>query len=205
LPDERYFELKYNINLLKAVSAILIFLLGFLGFTTYNDITDIVEGDFEEKFNIQEEKIKALDSIVKNYENIVESLKSAEGESIENLNDVKREFGIINRKVSQTQESLKYTTKVFVIRDLKFPIAKFAANSRGEAFRVDFEKLVTIHGERLPKFKSKPLVMLQGKSIQLDLAEATKEYIRIGSSMTYDYGSEDPKYYYFDLWIAEPN
>lgn len=57
LPDERYFELKYNINLLKAVSAILIFLLGFLGFTTYRDITTIVESDFEERFNKQQERI----------------------------------------------------------------------------------------------------------------------------------------------------
>jgi len=66
LPDEHYFELKYNINLLKAVSAILIFLLGFLGFTTYQDITSIAESNFEEKFSVQDKKIKTLDSIVKN-------------------------------------------------------------------------------------------------------------------------------------------
>lgn len=148
LPDEKYFELKYNINLLKAVSAILIFLLGFLGFTTYKDITSIVESNFEEKFSIQDEKIKTLDSIVKNYEDIVESLKSEEGKSIENLDDIRREFSVINKKVTQTQVGLKYTPQIFIIRGIP-------ATNENKGQVVYFKNLKTIDGKSLPKFKTR--------------------------------------------------
>ena len=93
-----------------------------------------------------------MDSIVKNYEGLVESLKSKEDKSIENLNDVKIEFGLINRKVSQTQEALRYTTKVFVVNSLEFSV-------KGRVKKFYFKNLFDIYNENLPSFK-KPLMVL---------------------------------------------
>lgn len=205
LPDERYFELKYNINLLKAVSAILIFLLGFLGFTTYRDITSIVESDFEEKFEVQEEKIRALDSIVTNYEGLVESLKSEEGKSIENLNDVKREFGLINKKVAQTQEALRHTTKIYVISNLLFNTDKEGIKTQ----KYWFNKLETVYGENLPKFEKPPLIITQSRDgISLIVKEITNEYVELKASqetrMLYYTELENKPNHYFEMWIAEP-
>lgn len=189
LPDERYFELKYNINLLKAVSAILIFLLGFLGFTTYQDITSIVESDFEEKFENQDKRIKALDSIVKNYESLVKSLKSVEGKSIENLNDIKREFGLINKKVSQTQEALKTTPQIFIVKNVVI--------SEDEQ-KIYFSKLRTIDNEKLPNFKEPPIVNMQCLGADVLVSEVTTEYIEFTNWVTgknYDKAN-------CDLWIV---
>lgn len=83
LPDEKYFELKYNINLLKAASAILIFLTGFLGFTAYGDIINKVEEDFSGKFSKQNTRIDSLSQILSRYEDFIESLELRKNESVE--------------------------------------------------------------------------------------------------------------------------
>jgi heme/copper-type cytochrome/quinol oxidase subunit 2 len=188
LPDEKYFELKYNINLLKAVSAILIFLLGFLGFTTYKDITSIVESDFEEKFSIQDDKIKTLDSIVKNYEDIVESLKSEEGKSIENLDDIRREFGVINKKVTQTQVGLKYTPQIFIIRGIP-------ATNENKGQVVYFKNLKTIDGKSLPKFKNPPIINIQGLNVVSVIDEVTSDYFKLLHTIESEGKRE------LDLWL----
>lgn len=204
IPDERYFELKYNINLLKAVSAILIFLFGFLGFTTYKDITKIVESDFEKKFEVQQRRIDKLDSIVKDYEETVQLLKSEEGKSIENLNDVRSEFRIINQKVSQTQESLKYTPQIFVVKNLKYSQIEGRKTGLGEGLKFYFKDFKTIYGESLPKFSSSPLVNLQGDGAEFVIVKKTKEYFEI---MLYvssgNEGNED--LINFDVWIVSLN
>lgn len=205
LPDERYFELKYNINLLKAVSAILIFLVGFLGFNSYNNITENFDKDFSEKLEKQNARIDTLTTKLYDYESLVDSLEVKEGESVKNLGEINQQFKIINNKITNAQESLKYTTKVFVVNNLKFPSSKFGASAEEDNFTIRFQDLITINNERLPKFKTKPMVMLQCRGLILDIIELTKEYVMIGSGIGSGYGGKDPKFYYFDMWIAEPN
>ncbi|MEL0455228.1 hypothetical protein WJN01_03225 [Flavobacteriaceae bacterium SZ-1-7] len=217
LPDEKYFELKYNINLLKAVSAILIFIVTFLGFNSYNSISENLEEDFTKKFKIQNDKIDSLGNVISDYEKSVELLKMEEGESVENLADINQKFRIINNKLNQHNESIKYTTKVYVVRDIEFPKRQVGNPVIQEAFMLYFKDLKTIYGEELPVFKSKPMVVIQGKeTLLLDIVELTKEYIRIGSvrvSQDNYLDLEDgnatwrveSKSYNFDLWIAEPN
>jgi hypothetical protein len=205
LPDERYFELKYNINLLKAVSAILIFLIGFLGFNTYNNISENLNKTFTDKLNTQNKKIDSLINLVSDYEENIESLKIEEGESVKNLGEINQKFRIITDKLKNNQEALKYTTKVYVINNLKFPADKFGAPIQEDDFKIRFEDLKTINGESLPKFKTKPMVMLECRGLLLDIIETTNEYVKIGSGIGSGYGGENPEFYYFDMWIAEPN
>lgn len=203
LPDEKYFELKYNINLLKAVSGILIFLVGFLGFNSYNNISENIDKDFSEKFERQNRRIDSLTLKLFNYESLVDSLKIEEGEAVKNINDINRKFISIDNKLNLNQEALKYTTKVFVINDLKYPGG--ATTERDKAFTIFFKDLKTNYNEGLPKFKSSPMVILQGKGIILDVAEITEDYVRINAMDTFPYENDNNNFYYFDMWIAEPN
>lgn len=200
IPDERYFELKYSINLLKAVSAILISLLGFLGFTTYQDITKIVEGDFEEKFVTQQEKIDNLDSIVKNYEETVAQLKSVEGKSIENLSDIKREFGIINNKVAKTQDALEYVPRIFVAKNLIYDESK-ASREMGKGVKFFYKELKTIYGESLPNFNIPPLITIYGEGANFVINESTNEYFDLSLFVSSGKPGENGKYK-FGIWIV---
>ena len=195
LPDERYFELKYNINLLKAASAILIFLVGFLGFNSYNNISENIDKDFSEKFDKQNKRIDSLTIKLSNYESLIDSLNVEESETVETLDEINRRFKSINNKLEANKEALKYTTKVYVVDNLKINF-----NNREQIFR--FKNMTTINKERLPKFQKKPMITLQGKSAVFDILEITKEYIKL-DLMTYS--PNDNNFELFEMWIAEPN
>jgi hypothetical protein len=199
IPDEKYFELKYNINLLKAVSAILIFLIGFLGFNSYNNISDNLTLDFIERFKKQNKRIDSLTTKLSDYKGFVDSLKVEENETVENLDEINRKFKSINNKLQKNQESLKYTTKVFVVKGLKY-VCNENIN------RLYFRDLKTFQNEKLPKFTTSPLVVLQGKRTHMEIWNITKDYIEVLSNMgVWDEDNPDPKFLYFDMWIAEPN
>jgi len=176
-PDEKFFELKYNINLLKAVSEILIFLIGFLGFTTYGDILNNFENNFSQRFEVQNTKIDGLTHILSKYEKSVDSLKFSENESVENLDDINRKFQIISKKLNKNKETLKYTTKVFVTNNLVFKIKNDGNNIQ----RYWFSKMRTIDGDRLPVFDRPPLIITQAKGgMGFFIHEVTKDYVELG-------------------------
>ncbi len=219
LPDERYFELKYNINLLKAVSAILIFLISFLGFNSYNNISENMNKDFSKNLEKQNDKIDDLTKKLSDYIYLVDSLKVEEGESIKTLGEINQQFGRINKKIKNSEETLKYTTKFYIVNDLKFPRNKIHEQVKNETLTLYFKNLTTVYNEKLPFFKFKPLIVLQGRGISLDVVEVTKDYVKVSSHEEYQYieldkgrkfnnayyESGDSKFYYFDMWIAEPN
>lgn len=178
LPEEKYFELKYNINLLKAVSAILIFLIGFLGFTTYGEIEKNVEENFSEMFSMQNSKIDSLSQVLSEYEDFIDSLELRKNVSIENLDDVRREFGTINRKVSQTQEALKYIPRIFLIKNILYDGNK-ESREIGKGVRFNYNILRDIYGEKLPVFKSPPMVIIGGNNAEYSINENTNMYFDI--------------------------
>ncbi len=62
LSDERYYELKYHINLLKSISAILIFVISFLGFSSYKDLKGNLFTETEKEIDKQNKYIFLLES-----------------------------------------------------------------------------------------------------------------------------------------------
>lgn len=189
--------------MLKAISAILIFLIGFLGFNSYNNISENIDKDFTKKLDEQNKRIDSLKSQLSNYENLIDSLKIEEGVAVKNISDINRRFVSIDRKLSRNNEALKYTTKVYVVSNLKYP-KRTISQSRDDPHTIKFENLRTIYGEKLPKFKSKPMLVLQGKSAEFTVIDLTKEYVKIEISTNISYGNKS-NFFYFDMWIADPN
>ena len=124
-------------------------------------------------------------------------MKSEEGNSIENLKDIKREFGLINRKVSQTQEALRYTPQIYVVQGLKHYYKKLDEDS----VSFYFKNLITSDGEKLPKFSKPPIINVQGKGSTYYIEEVTTEYVKLNAMFVY----EGPDFEMLDLWIVTIN
>ncbi len=205
LPDEKYFELKYNINLLKAVSAILIFLIGFLGFTTYNELVDSVENDLTYKLDKQNIKIDSLSRMLLTYEKVVESLELRKNETVDNLIDINREFKLINNKLTQNQLALKYTPQIFVVRNLEYD--EKVEDSKDEktyrGLRYYYSDLKTIYNEDLPKFKIAPLLNIQGNNSEFLITKNTSDFFELLVTMTNsDLSQPNVTKYKFDIWLV---
>src|SRR5690606_37617796 len=78
--DEKYFELKYNINLLRAISAILIFTIGFFGYSSYKDLKNKLNSDLEESTVKQNDKILKIGQNIEFLKKDIDSLESLKEE-----------------------------------------------------------------------------------------------------------------------------
>ncbi len=203
--DKRYFELKFELRVIEVVATILLLVGTFLGFATRQEIKGDVEKELRGDLEPLQSELEDLRMQVLLYQSALDSLKSEEGQSIENLNDVKREFNLINRKVNQTQEDLKYNTRIYVANNLVFQTNKEEETKTNKYW---FKNLRTIYGEKLPDFKTPPLVITQVKEggVSLIVVDISKEYVELRLSqeslMLYD---AELSNHNFDMWIAEPN
>lgn len=138
------------------------------------------------------------------YEELVESLKSEEGESIENLNDVKREFGLINRKVSQTQNALRYTPQIFVARGLVYNenTDEMSDKKPFRGNRYYYKNIKTIYGDKLPRFKKPPLLNIQGNSSEFLITNNTLEYFDLLITSTFSVPSKPLREFKFNIWLV---
>lgn len=117
-------------------------------------------------------------------------MKSKEGKSIENLNDVKIEFGLINQKINSTQNALKYTPQIFIIRNIPVEPDKERVTQT-----IYFNKLRTIDGKKLPNFKKPPIINIQGLNVVSVVDEITSEYFKLLHTIESD-GKQE-----LDLWL----
>jgi uncharacterized membrane protein YqhA len=189
LLDEKYFELKYNINLLKAVSAIVIFLIGFLGFTTYGEIIKNVEKDISTKYSEQNTRIDSLTHILSKYELFVDSLELRKNESVQNLDDINRKFNLLNRKLDKNEEALQIVPQIFIVKNVSI--------SEDEQ-KINFSSLRTIDNQKLPNFKEPPIVNMQCLGADILVSEVTTKYIEFTNWVT---GKNHQKAN-CDLWIV---
>ncbi|MDF0714725.1 hypothetical protein PY092_01075 [Muricauda sp. 334s03] len=193
--DKRFFELKFELRVIEAVAAILLFVGTFLGAASLNEIKTEYKSDLEDEIEALRKETIDFETKVAEYTKSLDSLKSKEGQSIENLNDVKREFAIINNKVAKTQEALRYTSKIFIVKGLKHYHQK-----EGDV-TFYFDQMETVNNESLPVFKSAPTLSVQGKGSVYFIKEVTTKYVKLSAMFV----MEQPEYETLDLWIVEPN
>jgi len=194
--DEKYFELKYHLNLLKSISAILLFVFGFIGYSGFNDFKKEMSEDFDNSLKTQREEIIKMDESLKEYEKSIDSLVEFKNQlkNIMELNDT--DLKRINNKVSSINNSFKYNPKIYIINGLKYP-------DSNDEMKFEFSRMKTIHDEDLPKFTKAPFITVQGYRAGIDILEITTNYVLLDMSVTYDHPNGLKKNYFeFDLWIG---
>ena len=206
--DEKYFELKYNINLLKAISAILIFVIGYLGYSSYKEFTDKIINNFNDTIKsktIEIQEISKRTDKIKTSVDSLEILKNSLGDIVVSYESKLQD---LNHKISIINNSFKYNQRIYVVNDLKFYNANF--DSTG-LLKIYFKDLKTIFGEQLPIFSKPPLInvqviSVQGLSIFIDVFNVTTTSVEFRSGAGVSYGPDDNNlingYYKFDIWIA---
>ncbi|WP_282118055.1 hypothetical protein [Maribacter aquivivus] len=194
--DEKYFELKYNINLLKSISAILIFVFGFIGYSSFVDFKTNMKEDIDKTLENQKVDISEIDKTLSDYKKNLDSLIVFKNQ-LKNLLEVNDlDLKKINKKVSSINNSFKYNPKIYIVNDLNFP------DNAGK-LTFSFSNMTTVHGEKLPKFNKAPFITVQGYSAGIQIIEVTKNYVILDMNMTYmalDGNTIDN--YKFDLWIG---
>lgn len=203
LVDEKYFELKYNINLLKSISAILIFVVSFLGYSSYKDFKSEITGDLNESTEKQRNEIETLTMKIDSFKNTLDTLEILRHNLQENISSYDLNMELLNNKVIRINNTLKYNPRIYVVNDLKYLMSYYDKDS---PVKVYFKDLVTSFNEKLPDFKRAPLINVEGHSVEIYVVKVTNEYFEITSGSALSSGKNDPNeargYYTYDIWIA---
>jgi hypothetical protein len=208
IPDERYFELKYNINLLKGLATILIFVVGFLGYGSYNDLSKKVGSDINEIVDAQKDSISNLNKEIESFRSsIVAFKKSIDGVVSQKDNVTKelasyqREFSKTKKKLESLDKAISQNTKLYIVESLEFPFNIEDRNTKDCKFY--FKEMKTITGIKLPEFEELPSVKVEGSRINLTVTNLTRDYIELSHSNFWGDGKDNyPDHYNFNLWIA---
>lgn len=183
--DKRFFELKFEIRLIEVVATILLFVGTFLGASSLNEIKTEYKSDLEVEIKALRDETYDFETKLLKYTKTLDSLKSEEGKSIENLSDIKREFGVIDKKLSNNNQAFKNLIKVYAVKEVEFSpnivdnVNKKSPQKKIEYQDIYFNTLKTMYGERLPEFQDIPLVVIQSKIIEIELISVTNDFFRI--------------------------
>ncbi len=203
--DDKYYELKYNIKLLKAISAILIFAIGFFGYSSYRDLKKSIEKDIYENIDSLNSKNEKIIKRLNNYNDAIDSLEFFKTRLYQIIKENENEMKTINQKVFRINKTLKNNPKIFIANNLKYPFNNDGPLGfhRVDSIRFNFKSMKTIFGETLPEFNKIPYINLQGYKADLEIIDITKTSVLIQLTSYFGDGHGNfPDYYYFDLWIA---
>lgn len=182
---EGYFELKYNIRLLQSISVIIITVIGFLGYSTLDDL----KAEIKKDLGAQDSSIEAVSNQVNSLNDSIENYWS----EIEGLFEISKE---LDKKIRYINESFKYNPKIYVINNIAYP-------DGDTLLRLEFKDLETIFKERLPEFKNAPTVLIQGHTMVVSIREISKDHVTIMSEIGFgDLKGRIPSLEGFDILIA---
>lgn len=206
VPDERYFELKYNINLLKGLATLLIFVVGFLGYGSYKDLSKKVGSDINEIVTAQKDSISNLNKEIESFKSTIADFKeSIDGVVFQKENVTKelasyqREFSKAKEKLESLDKAISQNTKLYIVENLE---CKFKGEWPDNNFTFYFKNMTTVSDLKLPDFESPPYINIQPKGIELEIIELNKEKIVLACSTLIELDRSKEPFPSVNLWIA---
>lgn len=143
LPDARYYELKYNIQLLTGLSTVLIAIIGFLGYSNLDSAKSEMKADFKKSVDSLEYKLNTINNRLDGFNSSADKIEGsfsradlleAKINGINNKNILKQSYYIVTGLSFKTKGSEDVSTLYF---------KNFRTNS----------------GDRLPSFKNPPIII----------------------------------------------
>lgn len=175
--DSYYFDLNAKIKSIVAIGSIIIFIIGFLGWNSFDNINSDIKN-----------RIISTDSLsiaINNVSNEVENISSF----IETFNEVEKKD--LKRTVSNTKNEIKSLSNEIedlsnqintiprnleLIKDLSISMKRYGPITK-ESKRFYFNEMTTYKGNKLPLFKEIPTILIfNDKGLNTLITEATTEF-----------------------------
>lgn len=109
----------------------------------------------------------------------------------------------MDAKLARNEQALKYTPRIFVVKDIEFDQKKGRKTQIGEGLKFYYKDLKTIYGEPLPDFEVAPLINLQGDGAEFVVIKNTPEYFEI--SLYTMSGELDKEIFDLNIWLVSLN
>lgn len=144
---DKYYELKWRINLFLSITTIVAVVLGFLGFSVKKITTD--------QYNELNTQIEAIADSIKNRELLIDELTQRLSLTSDKASASAAMLDKINNSVMEIQRNNIQKWEFQFIENVEVDI-----NSQKQVDTIYFKDLKTSDGRKIPEFKETPLVNL---------------------------------------------
>jgi prefoldin subunit 5 len=199
---EKYYELKYNINLIKSLATIFIFILGFLGYNSYNSLKGKIEDEvaseielYKKEINKHKDEISQIEDSLNYLNESLDKLRNFKNDISEDIMTVRQQVSELNNRVNQTKDAFKTSPKIYVVKNYTFP---YDLKNQPKSYHIKFNELKTFKGEKIKSFKTPPAVFTVSDEGEFKIMEITNTGFVMKMVDIYDIQSK----YNLDIWIA---
>lgn len=177
---ENYLEIKYRIQFLTTIFAIIIFVAGFFGFNSIKGFEDKIQKEIDAKFS---KFTTSFDSL---------TIKK---------DSLSYDYSAISTTVKGIKDKIIWIYSKNILKPEIFIVKNIPVKPKFESQKVYYRNMLTITNEKLPKFINRPVVSISSPSGTIPIInKLTNEYIEFyGTAMT---TGEAVELYYVDLWIV---
>ncbi|OXB04999.1 hypothetical protein B0A72_11010 [Flavobacterium pectinovorum] len=176
--DERYFEIKFKLQFITSIGAIIITVFGYIGYENYNAI--LIKTD---ELN---NKLSRLDNQINDYDKKIETL-NLYSKDIEKIMGVsKSDLKSLNATIANIRDKNVLDKNFYFIDNLSLL-------SSNELKKIYFKDLVTSYGDRLPIFTIPPtIIVAPSTGGNFFINKITNEYVELGIGSSV--GIDDDKF-----------
>ena len=177
IPDsnEKYYELKYKIQLLTSGASIILVIGGFLGYNSVTSIKEDIQKDLQHyKVNLQKSD-SLLSELDSNKIQIEKELKVSQ----EALRTSLHETSQLKVELLKLQKQFTPNMQTYIVKGIPYEAGK----NPSEKYRVYYKDLKTVDGNSLPNFTTPPVTNIISKGVsRIILTENTTEYFEYATT-----------------------
>lgn len=183
IQDSKYWELKYKIEYLIAVTSVIVIVSGFLGYQLNMNIRTDIDRTIDEqrqRVSLVDQKLLAVDDKISTLNKTSSKLDSFQRNQDVKLSMSNVLMSTLERKIKEASESAKLTYVVTLV-----PLKYYNSETQG-LDTVFFRDLKVNGGNPLPAFRTPPSVIaISHQGVMLITVDVTNSYAVLLTSMVY--------------------
>jgi hypothetical protein len=177
--DIRYYELTSKYEFLVAVAALFAIVFGYIGITTKSSLEAELTKNIEAQLKPAKDSILLLKNDITTFQSQIINLNGVLANSQSQLNEISkqqslidqknassnRNIGILQSKIKEVSESNALKKEFYILKDISISYnTPQEEKNTDPIFKFDFDKLVTVKGEKLPSFNQPPFMIVSPRN-----------------------------------------
>lgn len=170
LNDAKYYELKYHVQMLTSIFPIILFILGLVGYKELKSLPDTIHDEVSLSIKPEIDNLsKELEILKKKHEDLISSynnlaskeqnVRSGLSNSSLSLDMLKGQLDDVQQQASVIGQKDIVKQNIYVVNNLEFRYKKMTEPEIYDYVSYNFSNMITISGNRLPKFKKPPIIL----------------------------------------------
>jgi hypothetical protein len=191
LNDEKYYELKYKIEFLKAMASALIVIAGILGYNSLDNAKSQLSTELSNSISSLNNKIISAEKSINDKDSIVRVLEDRLSQITQNLPELDSKAKTQSIALAEIEKKISTINQKNILKQNFYITKSIGMTPQGFQRKFLLDNLTTIEGQKLPNFERAPLIIpVTESNVPIEVFNITHSSFEAGWSTSW--GEPDP-------------